>query len=548
VLVCVLQFRCAAGPADEGIELRCQPQTVSVFQGEKIVFDFSAVNYMEQSIRPGNNFFISYHLYDEKGKSIAYDNRRYHLPRVLRRRKTTEFKLPVFFVHHESGAYNVEFDIVKEGKFWGSKKKWKTCKVKLNLKPLVSPEFKEKYLDTLHPTGNPRLDREQYLLRVTYKNCELHTPEGKLFGFVAGSTYPQVWIRDTATFIRYARLFYPLESLADSVELFMKNQSEDGEVADRVELSGQTGKNTVETDQESSLVLAAAVIAGENPQWLKKPVKGKTVLQRLEAALEWVWEKKRSKEHQLVYSAFTADWGDTDNSYPDQRATRLNDRSTLVFGIYTQAKYIQAIDALVRMFKQAGDSRFNENIRRWEQRMQTLKQQTVELLYLKDKGYFISHLVPGKDQEKYFAMEKEMLAVGGNAEAMIAGLMDREQIKRFLGVLEQRRKEYKLRTVSFTLLPPYPGGFFSHPLLKHPWSYQNGGEWDWIGARVVKGLFMYGFREEAETYLMEIVDKNLANYCIYEWEDRGGTGRGALFYVGAAGVIGDAIMTGYSRR
>jgi hypothetical protein len=43
----------------------------------------------------------------------------------------------------------------------------------------------------------------------------------------------------------------------------------------------------------------------------------------------------------------------------------------------------------------------------------------------------------------------------------------------------------------------------------------------------------------------EIIRKNLKNYNIFEWEDRNGIGRGALFYVGAAGVIGEAIFKGY---
>jgi hypothetical protein len=54
--------------------------------------------------------------------------------------------------------------------------------------------------------------------------------------------------------------------------------------------------------------------------------------------------------------------------------------------------------------------------------------------------------------------------------------------------------------------------------------------------------FMKGFPKEAERYLLEIVKKNLANFCIFEWEDRRGTGRGAMFYAGAAGVIGEAIL------
>ncbi|MCP5047055.1 MAG: hypothetical protein GY940_07770 [bacterium] len=544
IAVFILFLACQVGA---GVDLSCEPGEVTAFQGGKVVFNFSVTNHMAESIRPGTKHFISYHLYDEAGKLISYDNRRYLLPKVLRRRKTTSFQVPVFFGHGASGKYIVEFDIVKEGAFWGSQKKWRTCKVKLHLKPLVSDEFKRNYMKGFSSTGDTLIDNEQYLLRVTLKNSEIRTGDGEIFGFSAGSTYPQVWIRDTATLMRYAKGFYSLETLSRGVELFFRHQAAEGEIVDWVDVSGRTGKNTVETDQESSLVLAAYEIVVSDSKWLDKQIGGKTVAERLEMALEWVWKTKRSAKDGLIVSGFTADWGDTENTYPDQRATSLSDRSTLVFGIYTQAKYIQAMDCLIRMLKTDPSKRVgrNERIRRWTSRLQGLKRETVKRLYLNDRGYFITHLVAEAGKQDYFKMEKEMLGVGGNAEAMIAGLMDRGKIKRFLGVLEKRRAQYKLRTVSFTLLPPYPEGFFSHHLLKHPWSYQNGGEWDWIGARVVRGLFLNGFPGEGETYLKEIVKKNLANFCIFEWEDRRGTGRGALFYVGAAGVIGDAILTGF---
>jgi hypothetical protein len=545
LLLCGLVIPQVGCSDSTGVDIQCQPEVLSVFQGEKVLLTFEITNHLLESIRPGTNHFISYHLYDDQGKLIAYDNPRFKLPRVLRRKSTTRFELVLFFGYPVPGNYIVEFDLVKEGEFWGSTKNWKTGKIKLHLKPLVSPGFKKKYLDFFCSTGNPLLDQEQYLLRLTLKNCEIISPGGKIFGFSAGSDYPAVWIRDTATFITYAKLYYPLETLAKSVELFMEHQSADGEVVDWVDVSGETDKNTVETDQESSLVLAAYAIGKENSQWFHKEIKGKTVLDRLELALAWVWQNKRNPQYNLIYSGFTADWGDLENTYPDQRATKLSDRSTLVFSIYTQAKYIQAIDHLVKILKQTDETKNREKIREWQDRSNTLKSQTQEHLYLEDKGYFITHIVPTAEKEKYFQMEKDMLAVGGNAEAIIAGLMDRDQIKRFLEVLEERRKEYQLRTVSFTLIPPYPEGFFPHHLLRYPWNFQNGGEWDWIGGRVVKSLFIKGFQNEAERYLLEIVKKNLANFCIFEWEDRRGTGRGAMFYVGAAGVIGEAILLGY---
>jgi hypothetical protein len=263
-------------------------------------------------------------------------------------------------------------------------------------------------------------------------------------------------------------------------------------------------------------------------------------------ALEWVWKNRRDKKWNLISSGFTADWGDVENTFPDERANKLSHRSTQTFSIYTQAKYIQAVDHFIKILNALTPVKNAKKMQKWSLRLKTLKTQTQKHLYLKDRGYFMTHLVPSTD--KYLEMEKNMLAVGGNAEAIIAGLMNRQQVKKFLQVLQQRREKYKLRTVSFTLIPPYPEGFFPHHLMRHPWSYQNGGEWDWIGGRVVKALFMMGFSKEAETYLLEIARKNLANFSIYEWEDITGTGRGAYFYVGAAGVIGDAIVNGYCKE
>ncbi len=551
-LFILLFFFPVSGLFTAEIEITCSPRNATAYQGEKVVLEFKITNNMVTSIRPEHGYFLSYHIFDAKpgppatarGKLISFDNRRFLIPKVLRRKKTTTFKCPLYFEHKKEGDYIIEFDIVKEGEFWGSGRKWQTCTLSLRLKSLFSETFKNRYLKTLVTGSVPEIAREQYILRMIYKNNEI-LKDNRVFGFSPGSTYPAVWIRDTATFIAYGKLHYPLRVFERSVEIFLKKQGKDGQIVDWVDVSGTVDKNTVETDQESSLVLAAFEIARENPGWLRKKIAGTAISERLEMALDWVWDHKRCPEHDLVFSGFTADWGDVENTYPDKRARKLSDRSTLVFSIYTQAKYIQAVEALTGIFDKLKKS---VKVRKWQNRLNTLKRQVKKILYLKDKGYFIIHIVPSKDREKYFEMEMEILAVGGNAEAMIAGLMNREEIRKFLEILEKKRAEYNLRTVSFTLLPPYPEGFFPHHLLTHPWNYQNGGEWDWIGGRVVKGLFLNGFRKEAQKYLLEIVNKNLGNFSIFEWEDRRGTGRGAMFYTGAAGVIGESIVIGFKKN
>lgn len=540
-LILVLAL-CCLGVSAAPLEISCRPGAVAAFQGEKVVIAFTVVSRLPESIRPEQGYFLSYHLYRPDGRLSTFENRRFPIPAVLRRGKTTGFSLPLFFEAKEPGDYRVEFDIVKEGEFWGASRKWQTGKLNLQLKPLYSEEFKRLYLEKFFATGVPEFDRQQYLVRLVLKNSELWK-DGRLIGFSAGSDYPAVWIRDTATFIRLALFYYPLEALKGSLELFLMHQQPDGQVMDWIDGPGQTGKNTVQTDQESSLVLAAFEIAAKEPGWLSKNIAEKKVIDRLALALDWVWEKRRDRDYGLITSGFTADWGDVENTYPDDRALDLSDRSTPVLAIYTQAKFIQAGEKLVEMLASRQEK---APAKKWRARILQLKAGAKKWLYLPDKGYFLIHLVPGRDKEKFFQLEKEMLALGGNAEALAAGLMSPAESERFLQVLTGRRAQYRLRTVSFTLIPPYPDGFFSHHLMARAWSYQNGGEWDWIGARLVKTLFQNGLKAEGRKYLLEIVQKNQPNFTIFEWEDRSAVGRGAFSYTGAAGVLGEVLLNEYS--
>lgn len=522
------------------VEIDCSPRLITAYQGEKVILIFHIKNNQIFDIRPNDKYFLSYHIYEPNGKLILFENRRFLLPKILRKKASTQFQYPLYFDYPKSGHYIIEFDIVREGKFWGADKQWKTARIQLHLKPLFSQEFKKRYLKTYYVSDHQDINREQYLLRLTLKNSEI-IKKRTIFGFSPGSNYPQIWIRDLATFISYAKYHYPIVLLVNNIELFLKSQGKDGEIPDWINTKGDTDKNTVETDQESSLVISAFEIAIDKPLWLKKIIQGKRVFERLELALDWVWKNKRDKNFNLITSGFTADWGDVEKGFPDQRAIKLSSRSTPVLSIYTQSKYIQAIKCLVKIFNYL---KMKTKEKKWNLRLKTLVYESKKNLYLKDKHYYIVHHVPST--RKYFKLEKEILPVGGNAEAILSGLMGITQIKKFIEVLEIRRKKYNLRTVSFTLLPPYPRGFFTHPALYNPWNYQNGGEWDWIGGRLVKALFFMGFKKEAKKYLQEIIHKNLKNFNLFEWEDRSGNGIwGAMFYVGSAGVIADAILMGY---
>lgn len=522
---------------DSGIS--CSKDSLSLFQGERTDLHITVRNRSSEAIAAENSFFLSYHLYDSKKKLLSFDNRRFSLPRTIAPQESRSLTVPFFF-NHTPGKYWVELDIVKEGAYWGGQSGWKTSWIALDLHPLVGEPFKKNYLPTWYSVGDELIDAEQYLLRLTLKNCE-QTGGNDFFAFSAGSTYPQSWIRDTATLMFLARYYYPLPLLKGVIERFFFHQSEDGSIVDWIDNRGRTDKNTVETDQESSLVIAARWLAMEDPIWLNQSINGKSILDRLEWALDWVWKNKRDSGSGLIISGFTADWGDVENTYPDQRAVKWSTRSQPVIGIYTQSKYIQAVDAFLEM---AQFFKREEYAEKWRERSELLRRNTRKLLFNNNLGIYWIHKQAGKLE--ILEVERDMLALGGNAEAMLAGgLMSREEIGRFLELLEDRRKQFGLNTVFFTLIPPYPHGFFLHPLMKEPWSYQNGGAWDWIGGRYIQALFRNGYRKEAVEYLRQMLAKHQQAGVIFEWEDQQGNGQGAAFYAGAAGVVGEAVFHDY---
>lgn len=524
--------------------LRVTPRQLVLFQGQRVDLEVQILNQTAEGISGEDGYFFSYHVYTPGGEPVSWDNRRFSLPRTAMPGDTSEMHIPVFFYLPDPGRYRVEFDLVKEGEFWGSRRGWAVPRVSLKLKPLVGTEFGERYLETNIDTGRPRLDRLQYLLRLTLINSELPGREGKLFGFSAGTHYPALWIRDLATFVDLALAHYPRDKVIPMVECFLEHQSPEGEVVDWVNPRGETGKNTVESDQESSLVIAAYRIWQRDKSWIYREIRGESILLRLTAALDWLYKHRLHREYRLLESGFTADFGDVSKDHAGQQALQLTEDTTRVVGIYTQAKYIQALDGLLEMLRHRPEGN-RMAVRKWEDRRKEMILHTRQHLYLPDRGYYLIHRVPAEPD--LFEVEKNMLAVGGNAEALRAGLMTVEEIRRFIVELESRREQYRLRSVGFTLVPPYPEGFFQHHLMRRPWHYQNGGEWDWIAGRLIEGLFSRGFGEPAEDYLLQIAERAMEEFNFNEWYDRSGNPRGADHYTGAAGVIYQSIDTGYRR-
>ena len=129
-------------------------------------------------------------------------------------------------------------------------------------------------------------------------------------GFNAGDGYGEVWIRDYNTFIELSSEVFEAETLKENLLVFFKMQGDDGNIIDgfiprEKAVSSKIGyqyifsdleprygghKNTVETDQESSLIQAVYkyVQATGDKTILNVLVGEKTVAERLEWAMDFL--------------------------------------------------------------------------------------------------------------------------------------------------------------------------------------------------------------------------------------------------------------------
>ncbi len=149
-------------------------------------------------------------------------------------------------------------------------------------------------------------------------------------GFSAGEGYDEVWIRDYNTFIELSAEVFEPAVLKENLMVFFRMQGEDGNIIDgfiprakaeelaydyiykEAEPRYAGHKNTVETDQETSLVQAVykyVKVTGDEAV-LNEMVGDKSVSERLEWAMYFLMNHRYNAEYGLIWGATTADWGD----------------------------------------------------------------------------------------------------------------------------------------------------------------------------------------------------------------------------------------------
>jgi hypothetical protein len=293
-------------------------------------------------------------------------------------------------------------------------------------------------------------------------------------------------------------------------------------------------KNTVETDQESSLVQAVwkYVTKSGNRDFLKQTVDGITVEQRLNRALDYLMKERYNKKYGLLWGATTADWGDVQPEHP--WGVELDESSHLCLDIYDNAFFVIAMQNYMELTSNASLHKH------WDGVCKNIKKNIRTYLWDKKRQKFIPHVYLNGSPFPVDFDENQIYYHGGTAIAIEAGLLSKEEIAAANAAMQANVKASGAPTIGLTLYPTYPEGFFKNPWMT-PYVYQNGGDWTWFGGRMICQLARYGFAQEAYDELRPMLERVIKNNGFYEWYKLDGTPSGSGTFRGSAGVLYKAI-------
>lgn len=372
-----------------------------------------------------------------------------------------------------------------------------------------------------------------------------------LSGFSAGTSYGEIWIRDFNTFINGSLLVHSPDTVKEKLLMFLRIQGDNGDIVDGIIDSTKANggykyrysallpgwaahKNTVETDQESSLLLAFEKYIQQtgDKNILNEKIGHKTARERLEDALLYILSERWSAQYGLVIGATTVDWGDVQ---PETGwGVSINEKTKWAIDIYDNAMFASAISAFMKFSTPSYKPRED-----WKSIQQKLVQQVRKHLWDSSTKKYIPHIyLNGSPFSKEFD-EKKLLYSGGSICAVLAGFNSKSEVYEIYKQLNDASKKEKHATIGLTVHPPYPIEEFPN---MGPYIYQNGGDWTWFGGRMINGLIQYGYPEYAYEVLIPMLDRVLINKGFYEWYDvRTGKPHGSGDFRGEAGVLLDAI-------
>jgi hypothetical protein len=370
-------------------------------------------------------------------------------------------------------------------------------------------------------------------------------------GFNAGDGYREVWIRDYNTFIELAAQVNPKEVLKENLLVFFRMQGEDGNIIDGFTpkeqiAKGETDfsysklepryaghKNTVETDQETSLVQSVykyIQLTGDKTI-LDEKIGDKSVAQRLKWSMDFLMTHRFNQQYGLIIGATTADWGDVQPEHG--WGVDLDNNTHPAIDIYDNAMFVIALNNLIEMMPDAK--------KKWGKIKDDIAKNSRKHLWDVKQQKFIPHIyLKGSPFPADFD-ENKIYYFGGTAIAIEAGLLNKKEVKASLDEMVKRVKEAGAPSIGLTLYPPYPEGYFANKIMNPVYNYQNGGDWTWFGGRIIQQLIRYGFTAEAYEQMQPMVKRVKDNNGFYEWYSIDNKPRGSGTFRGEAGVLYTAI-------
>lgn len=372
-------------------------------------------------------------------------------------------------------------------------------------------------------------------------------------GFNAGDGYREVWIRDYNTFINLASKVHEQQLLKENLKVFFRLQGEDGNIVDgfipkKNAVNHDNGyeyifndlepdyaghKNTVETDQETSLVQTVYkyIKSTGDETFINEKIGGISVAQRMEMSFEFLMNERFAHQYGLLYGATTADWGDVQPEH--EWGVYLTDETHYAIDIYDNAMFLIALDNFMELVPARKD--------KWKPIRKSIAEKVMSNLWDIENQKFIPHIYLDDSPFPNDFDENEIYYHGGTAVAIQAGLLSENQIEVSLIKMIENVQNSGAHSIGLTLYPTYPAGSFLNKGM-YPYGYQNGGDWTWFGGRMILALLQYGYYEEAYEQIKPMINRVLANDGFYEWYTIGNEPMGSATFKGSAGVLYDAIQ------
>jgi glycogen debranching enzyme len=402
---------------------------------------------------------------------------------------------------------------------------------------------------TSQPSQNENLIKEiksnEYFAFVNEKSLEVVKT-----GFNAGDGYGEVWIRDYNTFIELSAEVFEDEVLKENLLVFFRMQGDDGNIIDgfipadkaddgydyiysKLEPRYAGHKNTVETDQESSLVQAVYkyVKATGDASILNEVVGEKTVAARLEWSVDFLMNHRYNEQYGLLWGATTADWGDVQPEH--EWGVFITDDTHYAIDIYDNAMFLIALENLMELLPNLKE--------KWQPVHRQIFDNSRKFLWDEANQKFIPHVyLDGSPFPDDFD-ENEIYYHGGTAVAIEAGLLSKDEVKTAIEKMDENVKAAGAGSIGLTMYPPYPEGFFKNKGM-YPYGYQNGGDWTWFGGRMIQQLIKNGFPQEAYNHMQPMVKRVKDNNGFFEWYTVNNEPKGSGTFRGSAGVLWNAIQ------